>query len=663
MNLLFPILLIPLVNYRLLKSIISYPFYFIIQESKSAQSSVTCDYVTQIVSSSGLYYDKLLDVKFTNNDWKIVTYLDIGHVSPNLDKVEFLFEKINVYCNSFASSKINSDCINSLSALRNQHLNNVNKFSSVSYLLSDDKPSKRVKRGLIDFGGSLLKTFFGTLDSEDAIKFSQAIDDVQSDEKKLASLMKDNIHVIKSTISSFNNSISKVNDNEQHLIKNMEIIHNILENVSSNNDKLEIKSQLNSLLNSLESIILTLSFDIDDINNAILFAKLNILHPTVLSPHQLYGELDKHRNSLPKHSELPVSLTLQNIHELIDISKLVCFYHLNKIIIIVNIPLVLPQVYTLYNVIPLPVPYDISKPDTFALIAPSTSHLAITGDHMFYSLVENIHECKVIREKCYVCDLVNVYSVIANPMCETILLTEIVNKLPDSCSVKLLHGSVNLFHKISNNRWIFVQSEPGKCHIVCNNQLDSSDVVLFGTGVLTVPRECKAFYKTLQFIPSSQSILRNVSNSVSSFNIIIDDCCEKSKHNKTITKLPFSKLDNINSLDSLLQASIHLDSLEKDLNKFENPTHFDRYGIHYISFSYFLSVIFLIYIIYKNRRLFYRNRKSSCCIQIFNQCHNKKTIKHSQTIQEIEDRSTSSSEEVEIKRTPTPVRRNLILVK
>lgn len=159
-----------------------------------------------------------------------------------------------------------------MSALGNQHINNVNKFSSISYLLVDEQ-SKSHKRGLTDFGGLILKTFFGTLDSEDAVKFTDAIDKIQSDEKQLAHLMKDNIHVIKSTLSTLNQSMSKANENEKRLLKNMEIIEEVIIKVSNSNDKLEIKSQLNSLMNSLESIILTLSFDIDDVNNAILFAK------------------------------------------------------------------------------------------------------------------------------------------------------------------------------------------------------------------------------------------------------------------------------------------------------------------------------------------------------------------------------------------------------
>lgn len=637
---------------------------------RSAQPSpVACDYVSTIQGSPGLYFDKLLDVKFTNNEWNVITYIDIGHIKPNLDKIEFLFEKVNLFCNTFPSSKIQNDCINSLSALKNQHLNNINKFSSISYLLADEKSNRRSKRGLMDFGGSLLKTFFGTLDAEDALKFSKAINDVQSDEKQLSHLMKDNIHVIKSTISSFNNSISKVNENEKHLMENMKIIQDVMEKISNSNDKIEIKSQLNSLLTSLESIIITLSFDIDDINNAILFAKLNILHPTVLNPHQLYSELDRHRNNLPKHYELPVSLTLQNMHELIDISKLVCFYHFNKIIIVVKIPLVLLQVYNLYNVVPLPVPYDISKPDTFVLIAPTNAYVAITVDHMFYSLITDLDKCKVISEKCYVCVLVNVFSTIANPICETVILSDAISKIPDSCSTRLIHGSIDVFHKISGNRWIFVQSEPGKCHITCDNKSDSLDVILFGTGTLNLPKNCKAFYKTLQFTPASDTISLNISNKISDFNIIMDDCCDKTKLNKTFVKLPYNKLDNNHNLDSLVHASIQLDSFEKELEKLENPSHFETYGIHYMSFSYIVTVVLFIYLLYKSRNWVCKKNPSNCCIQIFNQCNNKK-VKDRSSMEMVvvkdpkEDLSDSSSEEAgDVRVAPSPIKRNIIITK
>lgn len=597
-------------------------------------------------------------MKFTNDHWNVVTYLDISHIKPHLDQVEALIKEVSEFCTNSPSNKIQLECSNLLSPLQNQHLNNVRKFSSVSYLVQDQIPN-RFKRGLIDAGGSLLKSIFGTLDSEDALKFSEAITKVQTDEKQLAHLMRDNIHVIKSTISNFNNTMSKVNKNQNQLNKNLDTIRNAFVQLSNTTDKLEIKNHLIMLLNTLESITVALSFDIDDVNNAVLFSKLNILHPAVLSPYQLFQELDLHKDKLPKHCELPTSLSLETIHIIIDISDLVCYYHLNKIIIITKIPLVLPQTYNLYHTVPLPVPYDATKPDTYILIAPNKPYVAITIDRMFYSLLESVDKCQVIHNECYVCSLGNVYSTIANPTCETKILTEAISSLPHSCNTKLLHGSIDVFFKLNNNKWLFVQSEPGKAHITCENDPSNYDEIFFGTGMLFLPKYCVAFYKTLKFTPSD-NVVTNVTNHVSNFNIVKDDCCDNQRINKTILHLPFVKLSNVNDFNSLLQASVHLNEFEKELNKIEQPSHLQKFSTHYMSLTYVISSIVLIYFLYKSRKLLCKT-KPQLCIQVFNQCNTKRkqTV---QSVQSVSCSTESSDEDVQgsCKSLPTPLRRNVI---
>lgn len=620
-------------------------------------------FITPTPGSSGIYYDKLLDVKFYNDHWNIITYLDVSHIQPHLNTLDFMLERVSGLCNSLASSQTQIDCVNILTSLRTLYISNVRKFSSVSYLILGQQ-NRRTKRGLIDAGGSILKTLFGTLDSGDAEKFNDAINEVQSDENKLAHLMKDNIHVIKSTITTFNSTISRVKENEIRLNHNLNIIEKSFEQISNSNEKLEIKTRLNSMANAIESIMMTLSFDIDDINNAILFSKLNILHPTVLNPYQLYTELEQNKNKLPKHCDLPVSLSLQNVHELIDISRLISYYQFNKVVIILKIPLVIPQTYNLYNTVPFPVPYDISKPDTFALIIPNKSYLAITSDRMFYSHINNLDKCKVVENKCFVCPLESVMSTIANPICETVLLTEIVGKLPNICEFKLLRGLIDIFYKLSNNKWIYVQSEPGKCHFICENEITGYDEIILGTGLLTLPKNCKAFYKTLQFTPSDV-IITNFTYEISKFNIIRDDCCEMSKINKTLPKIPLVKLTNINDMDSLIHASVYLDQFEKELSDLEKPSHFVKYSTHYISLTYVITFIICMFVLYKSRKILRckQGSKDGYCIQIFNQCRNKKEVTSSHNVTPYLNKihsSSDSEEEISVRSLPVPLKRNIM---
>lgn len=581
-----------------------------------------------------------------------------------MDKVDLLFHKLETFCKGYISTKIQSDCSNAFESLKSQHSNNLRKFSSISYLLST---SHRVKRGLLDAGGSILKTFFGTLDADDAIKYTDAINQVQSDEKKLAHLMKDNIHVLKSTISNFNNSMNKINSNEYLLNRNFQILNQTILQLTNSSDKLQIKTALNSLINEIESIIMSLSFDIDDVNNAILFSKANILHPTVLSPYQLFNELEQNKNSMPKHCDLPIFLSLNTIHDIIDISSIISFYYLNKLVIVLRIPLVIAQVYELFHVIPAPTAYDSTKPDTFALIAPNKPFVAITNDRMFYAVLDDVDKCKVIPNQCYVCELNNVFSTIANPTCETVLLTEIVDKLPNSCNVKVIRGNIDYFQKLQNNRWLYVQSEPGKGHFSCNRDLNKYEEILFGTGIMSLPKDCKAFFRTLQFT-AKEAIESNVTVQISNFNLIQDDCCDVNKINKTLNRLPFVKLTNINDHNSLLQASYHLDDFEKELNKLESePSHLERYSFHYLSATYIITTLILLCLLFKVRKLLCKPKGSNCCIQIFNQCNNRKKHKtedHSAInnyLQQKPKGSSSDTSDEEVLAHPMPLKRNIIV--
>lgn len=537
--------------------------------------------------------------------------MDLSHIQPHLDSVDFLLVRITKYCNTTQSSKLKTECYNALSSLKALHSSNIHKFSSISYL-TQLKETKRSKRGLIDAGGSLLKTFFGTLDVDDAIKFTSAINKVQSDEKQLTLLMRDNIHVIKSTISTFNSTMSKVKENEHRLNKNLITIENAFEKLSQTTDKLELKSQLSLVLTSVESIIMTLSFDIDDINNAILFSKMNVLHPTVLSPMQLFKELELHINYMPKHSELPVPLSLLNVNDIITVSDIVCYYQDNKLIFILQIPLVLSQFYNLYNLIPFPVPLDLNTPDTYVLIAPNKPYLAITLDRLFYSQLASVSACKQVKGQCYVCPLGNVYSTVANPTCETTLLTEASTKLPKSCQTRVLRGSIDVFQKISNNRWIFVQSDPGKCHIICSESASNSDEILFGSGILHLPKSCKAYYKTLTFFPSD-TYTSNVTTNLSNFNIIVE-CCDTQHFNKS--NIPLVKLNELNNFDSLVKASVQMSDFEKQLNKISEPSHLEKYSTSYLSLTYIVSIIILLYFLFKSRRVICP--RQGCCVRIYN---------------------------------------------
>lgn len=582
--------------------------------------------INPIIHSPGVYFDPQNPIYFYNDYWKIVTHVDIVSIQPRLKLLSFYIENTFDVCNRAQPLKPKIvDCRDILNPTKVLLKSNTIKLQSLSHIISVNPPNRIIKRSL-EFGGEILKFFFGTLDADDARKYDSAISTCQQDETQIFNLMKDNIHVVQSSINSFNSSIYKLNDNEEKLNYQINLMNNILSNYSKNNNALENIVRINGYISIIESSLLTLSNILDSILNSILFSKLNILHPSVISPTNLLTELEKYSNSINKKLDFPITLNLNNIHTIIDVSQLTSYYYNNKIIFIIQIPLISPVKYNVYRCIPLPTPHDENQPSTFALIHPTKSYLAVTDDRLSYSSFDNMRDCHSINNLYSICPYISTYSTIYNPICETKLLTDVNLKLPAECNYKLIYGHIDIWQNVNNNKWIYVQSEPTKLTVKCDDEI--KDTQLSGTGVITLPANCVGFCKTIQLTPSSTKTISVASQLEINFDITLDDCCKRDIFNDSVHLLSPITLTNID-LESLTHASHKLDSLEKEINKIQDQPHIIKYGSYYSTFTYILITTMSLFCTYKlyrfcqnrRRKINQRHTPDSCCIKIFNQCY------------------------------------------
>ncbi|KAJ0179567.1 hypothetical protein K1T71_005279 [Dendrolimus kikuchii] len=380
----------------------------------------------------------------------------------------------------------------------------VSEYSSIAHLTN----SNRFKRAAWIGGiGTLSKTIFGTLDEDDAVKYDNAIQSIQNNEKSLGSLIKENILVTTSTLSKFNETLHKIKINEARLNEGIDKLSLQLKNLSFITEELKIKANINLILKSLETSVLTLSFQLEDLTNAIMFSSQNILHPAVLPPTQFY------------------------IHVLMNISNVVCYSLNNKIVFILRIPLVSPKEYSLYHNIALPTPHNIMKPNSFSFIIPSSKYIAMTKDKSEYCTLESLKECRVISAREFICDVITVYPTSANPSCESELISNVISTLPTQCQTDFIYGDLDLWKPLSNNNWIYVQSQNNKLYIECPKQ-KSLELNIVGTGILNIPNNCFAYCKSTKLIPKSNSIKINITETHSDFNIIDDSCCTLDKFKK-----------------------------------------------------------------------------------------------------------------------------------
>ncbi|KAF9419487.1 hypothetical protein HW555_003987 [Spodoptera exigua] len=186
-----------------------------------------------------------------------------------------------------AVSLIKSKAIKSMPVLQNEiiHLkgiDNTNETIPTSDIKRDNEAisylmSHQIKRSaLLGVIGTLSKKLFGTMDEEDAIRYDNAIHEIQTDTSKIASTLKENILVTTSTLKSYNNTLETIKTNEHELNVAIDALYEDIKNLTYISKELGIRSRILELTSMLENSLLALSFKVEDIMNSVMFAIFSI---------------------------------------------------------------------------------------------------------------------------------------------------------------------------------------------------------------------------------------------------------------------------------------------------------------------------------------------------------------------------------------------------
>ncbi|CAG9563366.1 unnamed protein product [Danaus chrysippus] len=391
------------------------------------------NYVQPVTSSSGLYYDYLGNLKINNVQLQVVIPVDISHFKPHIKNIENTLETLKYLCKQTRIEQIDQECHNLLQPISARFQDMSKEFSAISHLL-DNRSKRSAWIGVI---GTAMKHIFGSLDENDGMRYNEAITTLQNDEKRLATLMKENILVTSSTLKIHNDSLFKIRENENNLVVAIDKLSLSIKNITELTNGLQILINVNEVFNAIEAAIITLSFQLEDVTNAIMFSSQNVLHPSVITPKQLYQELVDNYRHLSNDLELPVALNIDSIHLILSISKTVCFYIRDKIVFVLEVPLVNTKEYVLFHNIAIPTPHNPKEPNSFTLIIPENKYIAMTIDKSHYCVFNDLGVCKSVGTGNFICDLQNVYSTDAKPICETV----------KTCCIKLNNRPFQYFKK------------------------------------------------------------------------------------------------------------------------------------------------------------------------------------------------------------------------
>ena len=246
------------------------------------------------------------------------------------------------------------------------------KLEKISEQLQTFDPH-RVKRGLIDGLGSVIKSISGNLDYTDALRYNNAIEVLQDNEQEITSQFNQHISLSKDWMLQHSKILRNIAENQKNITRVVNIMINTTE--STNIDLLHY-AHLAQLLLILDDNVENLSEELVRIENLLAFIHAKSTHHSMLRLNELRNMIDKIRSLYNKEEILDIS-----IREYFDIIKLGSYYSSNNLVIVFKVPIALPSTYDLYKL-------SIIPNKNHEILIPSSPFIAIHEDEFLYMETE-----------------------------------------------------------------------------------------------------------------------------------------------------------------------------------------------------------------------------------------------------------------------------------
>lgn len=569
----------------------------------------------------GLYYEHENDIKISNDYWKLLVYKDLSLISNAFSHNELVLRTLS----SSLYSPNNTYDHNAFALSIRAHYNTLDTISKrISNLLHNIllETPKRVKRGLLNGVGSIWKSITGNLDASDGEYYNQCIDKLEKDDAEMQKLLRNQIQIVSTTIKNFNTTVKKLQIDEQTLNEDLIKIQNAIMNFSDESVLLEKQIKIINTCESLLESYVLIESELRDIAESLTFAKLKILHPSIIKSDELINQLVIISKSLD-HNNLPLQPNYNNLHKIINVISLKAFQTDKRLVFILQIPLVSNEVYSTYHLYSIPT--RTTSANTFHAILPESKYIGLSKDNRQYLRLSNMDHCQQIEDGTSLCKNVIPLS-LENPPCEIELITKLST---NNCKPVIMQFEDYNIVNLKKNKWIAIISSTLPIVSSCPNEATRTQLVK-QSSIIAMQPKCTAYIGATQIYAEEEK-----SSNYSETDIIPQvpfDCCEEVKSEEPVKLKPI-KINNIN-LDELNTAAHKLTEQEDMLNQLGNQ----QFATRHMSTFAILTIIAFAFIFAcwccrrcaLPRRLigYFKNSgpdddkpSPNCCTQIFNYCN------------------------------------------
>ncbi|XP_061729121.1 uncharacterized protein LOC133534042 [Cydia pomonella] len=410
------------------------------------------------------------------NSWTIFKTLDLELLINEVDVNFQQYSKLNITISS------NIEYKNQLGNSCKQ----IESFESkIRHRINQILPFSRSKRALFSPLGSVIKSISGNLDETDAIRYDLEIRQLKNAE-----------HSVERKVSLMVNSLDKFANLAEITNSNINILSNKtieLESVLERESKRDITlSLMNNLFQISNNFHIIYDF-IQETETAIAFSKLHVLHQSIINSTELIHILSE----ITKHAHLIYPVDRINLIK-IELNIILKSYIVsNKLVFVLEVPLIEPSTYNYYKVIPIPIHNHKTLKTT--TIIPKHPYLVV--NRLKYRPVANA--CEEIEDNKFLCSSDDLVPYATETCIEQIMM---LKENYTKCHQNVIQIEKEKIQRITENYWLIYTENNLIVTEYCNEEVNKHTIQ--GTFFLQPKKQCRTEVGDI-FIPTPTNTSMN----------------------------------------------------------------------------------------------------------------------------------------------------------
>lgn len=352
------------------------------------------------------------------------------------------------------------------SALFNYQIKHLyTKLEKVSVQLDTFRPT-RVKRGLINPIGTIIKSISGNLDNDDALKFENALRILNKNDQTMSQSFNKHITLYKEMTIQQNQIICNLSINQRKLEKALSYVMNMTNN---DNERIIHYAHLVQLFAILTENVQELLSEINRIENILAFSRDKSVHHSILSVKDLKNMLNQLKRIYS--SEEIIDLDTRNYYEILNLAS---FFTESTVVVVIKFPITFTTEYQLYELCPVP-------NNNSVIIVPPAPYIASNSQEFVYIEAE----CPKVNSW-HLCEQRIVHQIMSKTDCIQKLIQS--QEIDVTCKTTPISLTKEALIELDSHHYIIAFPNNTKVKLSCRKERYQ---MLRGSFLITVPQGCK----------------------------------------------------------------------------------------------------------------------------------------------------------------------------